>query len=427
MPSQEESAPPLIRRPPGEDVIFVDFQKAEYSLDFKIRRNFIESATVTTEIWFKALDAGFPAFDFTGPAQTKVNLDGNIDSEFVLSTFPELAEKYSFVPMRLETGTPHTLTCQHDLIRVRGFGLHLKAMGGGVRFRLAMDDTGLGAHFSGNYWPSNFEYDRFPSSIKINIEGTNVEHAILTNGELSTNRPNHFNVEFPDTFTTSSPFLDIVPKNSFEFDERPYTNKNGRPVTIRAYTEVESGRSNETTRLRGFLDKAEDCLGKLEDEIAPYPYSDLLIHARKTGLWGMEYSAATSSSLAALNHELNHLYFARCITPINGNSGWIDEAIAEWAETYYQSRTKPPDYRSNMGGRSKYVRATHVAAYTKGRDLLAFWEHKYADEGGLKSALPEYFEQFKFKSISTEEFHEFLTGRFGESINADFDRYVYGR
>jgi hypothetical protein len=80
-----------------------------------------------------------------------------------------------------------------------------------------------------------------------------------------------------------------------------------------------------------------------------------------------------------------------------------------------------------MGGRSEYIRATHVSSYTKGRDLLAWWRHKYRENYDLKTALRGYFEEFKFGPSSTEKFQEFLRDRFGNSIDEDFEQYVYDK
>ena len=431
--SDVDSVPKPFSLRDGDQVVFVDVQNAEYVLNFFISNNFVEKVTTTTTIQFTTRDSGFPAFDFTFPVEKidKVELDST-ETRFVPATFPvnDYKESYSYVDAHVTAGKTHTLKCEHDLVEMRGFGLHLKAMGGGVRFRLAMADTGYGAHFSGNYWPSNFEFDQFGSKVTISIHGADdVKHVLYTNGKFLEKNGNHFVVQYPEEFTTSFPFLDLVPENRFLSDEDTYEQEKGEDVGIQVYTERSGGHDEGQLKriLRNFLDTAKESLRQLERDIGPYPYSNLVIHARKSGRFGMEYAGATSSSLPALTHEINHSYFARCIAPVNGNAGWMDEAIAEWSEIGYASRETPPRYGSNMGGRSEYIRATHVSSYTKGRDLLAWWRHKYRENYDLKTALRGYFEEFKFGPSSTEKFQEFLRDRFGNSIDEDFEQYVYDK
>jgi hypothetical protein len=57
----------------------------------------------------------------------------------------------------------------------------------------------------------------------------------------------------------------------------------------------------------------------------------------------MEYCGATMTDPGALGHELTHSWFARGVMPANGNTGWIDEAVASWRDDGYPRASRAPN------------------------------------------------------------------------------------
>jgi hypothetical protein len=140
----------------------------------------------------------------------------------------------------------------------------------------------------------------------------------------------------------------------------------------------------------------------------------------------MEYAGATTTDLGSLRHELDHSYFARSITPANGDAGWIDEAIASWGDAGYPRSVAPPGGGANMGARSPYIRETHTSAYTLGRDFLKHLDHLLRDVGGLKRFLATYAERKRHSSVTAVEFQRLVEGFLGSPLGELFDRHVYG-
>ena len=91
--------------------------------------------------------------------------------------------------------------------------------------------------------------------------------------------------------------------------------------------------NNSDDILNQFVERTEHYINVLESNFGPFPHDSVTIFAKPgAGRGGMEYAGATATTLGSLRHELNHSYFARSAVPVNGNAGWIDEAIAEWEE-----------------------------------------------------------------------------------------------
>ena len=139
----------------------------------------------------------------------------------------------------------------------------------------------------------------------------------------------------------------------------------------------------------------------------------------------MEYAGATATEFGSLRHELDHSYFARSITPANGDAGWIDEAIASWGDIGYPSSPTPPSRTANMGDRSRYLRTTSRAAYRVGRDFLAHLDYVMRDQGGLKPMLSDYSANKRRTTVTASEFQSRAEVHHGASLEELFDTYVY--
>ena len=59
------------------------------------------------------------------------------------------------------------------------------------------------------WFPSNLIYDQFKINLELEIINTEIHHALFSNGQVTNFGPNHWKIEFPDTFTSLSPMLVI--------------------------------------------------------------------------------------------------------------------------------------------------------------------------------------------------------------------------
>ena len=193
---------------------------------------------------------------------------------------------------------------------------------------------------------------------------------------------------------------------------------NGRIIPIILY-------SRFSWSLNSAQKETLNVLKELEDRFGVWPHPSLTIYLAGQG--GMEYSGATMTSKSALGHELTHSYFARGVMPINGNAGWIDEAIASWRDSNYASKENLPYGSSNMSSHSNYRRYTDRDAYSHGRDFLKHINFRLESLGGLTSFLKGFHDKHTHTNISTELFKSSLEDFAGEDFSKEFNTHIYGK
>ena len=157
------------------------------------------------------------------------------------------------------------------------------------------------------------------------------------------------------------------------------------------------------------------------------PHPSFIAYGRMPGVGGMEHAGATATSFKALDHEMLHSYFAKGVMPANGNSGWIDEAIASWRDKGYQSNPTTGFTGSNLGAHSVYKRNTDDRAYGLGAAFMSYLDYKLHNSGGLKAFLRGYFQTYKHQVITTEHFKNNLEFFSGLDLNDDFNTYIWGQ
>jgi hypothetical protein len=167
---------------------------------------------------------------------------------------------------------------------------------------------------------------------------------------------------------------------------------------------------------------------QLEDDFGPYAHPKLVIHGLLKPRGGMEYVGATETSYVSLGHELLHMWFAKGVMPANGNSGWMDEAIASWFDNDYFGSALPFYQYANLGNHSPYTRKTDTRSYKYGRSFLAYLDTKMKFYGleGLKSFLRHFYQRHIFKNVTTDDFINDLHQWSGISFFSDFNQYVFG-
>ena len=142
----------------------------------------------------------------------------------------------------------------------------------------------------------------------------------------------------------------------------------------------------------------------------------------------MEYAGATETSIVSLGHELQHAYFAKGIHPANGNSGWLDEAIASWRDKGHQTKERPFYNSANLAAHNSYTRKTDKRSYEYGRSFMAYIDYQLKDIGkpGLKDFLRTFVEKRMHTTVTTEDFKSDLEEYSNMSFTEDFAQYIYG-
>lgn len=398
----------------GDQAVWVDFQSAEYKIIYDTN---IQRASAGTQITFYQAHHGKPLFDSVSEP-LKVLVNGEEVKTTLVST-PNGESVVRMVEKNLPPGH-HTLSLTTNIEHGVQFSTpklrkSYKRVSSAFFIRDLTDRM-----FLEQYLPTNLEYDSYKMMMDVEVIGTKRWHSLFANGKVTKYSNNHYRVDFPDYYTCSSVYFHLVPINKFVRDYTSYKSIDGRefPVTIYSKFRV----YNHFLKKKAFR-----VLKELENDYGPYPHDQLIIYG--TGLkGGMEHAGATETSITALGHELQHFYFAKGIHPANGNSGWLDEAIASWRDKGHQTHDAPFFESSNIGNHTVYTRKTDRRSYEYGRSFMAYLDHELKSAGhpGLKDFLRFYFNKRKFTQIKTQDFIDDLEEYSRMSFSSDFKQYIFG-
>ena len=390
----------------GGQAVFADFQEAQYKISYDLTS---KRAYAVATINFEMLESGFPIFDsVTSPVG--VWLDG----EKVTS---------------LETKTPQGETTARYVNKVTSLGSHELKIELPISTLVEFVDSGVKSafwtsdlderRFLERYLPANFEFDQVKMTFIVEFLGLKNKQVIYTNGSVLELDNNNYKIEYPSYYTASSIFFHTVPQGSTNELRFKLKSIDGRDIPAVVYF----SKSTWNTGLERLKAKTIEVFQELESDYGPFPHPTLTV--LQAGMGGMEYCGATMTDFSALGHELFHSYFARGVMPANGNSGWLDEALASWRDDGYQTST----YMSGSSGMSShpyYTRTTDRAAYTFGARFMSFLDGKLKSKGGLKPFMRHMVDKRVFSPLFVEEFIAEMSEFYGVSVQEDFKRYTFG-
>ncbi|MDJ0716813.1 MAG: hypothetical protein QNJ54_21790 [Prochloraceae cyanobacterium] len=412
-------APPKFINNSRQRVIFVDFISAIYELVFDVN---LQTATVNSNILFFSDSNGFPAISLKQPV-TSIQLDGE-EIGLEDQDSPDKEASFKILTKSVQPGR-HELKIANLITEEGARGLPIQWLSAPNRLHciFGMSDIHRDGGFLEAYMPSNYEYDHFRMRFSVKIINSTVEHSIFTNGATISTAAGEWNIDYPAFYTTSCPWFHLGPSDEYDLLQSEFASSDGRTIPILVYST--SAQVQRGLELERFKEHAFSVLGELELDFGPFPHDSVTIFATGIGQGGMEYAGATATRLGSLRHELDHSYFARSITPANGDAGWIDEAIASWGDIDYPSFASPPLRMSNMGQRSAYKRTTSRDAYTVGRDFLAHLDFVLRDRGGLRPVLADYAARKQHSTVTAREFQTLVESFYGASLEDLFNKYIY--
>jgi hypothetical protein len=400
-------APPDFNTANGR-AVFVDFESAEYNITYDVLR---KRTSVKSVIKFRSTKSGSPLFDLI-PNPKNVLLDGSPVS--VVETSAPNGQLLRLTNAIISPGI-HTLEMENSFSENVRYNFFSRRVSSAfwirdLKYRMFLEQ----------YVPSNFEYDQYRMTMNITFKGIkNSKQDIYTNGEVTQLTSNSFRIEFPSWFTVSCPYFHTTPKGQKKRLDFTYKSISGRDLPVTVYTSWWSRPSK-------FAEEVKKIFSELEADYGPWAHRGLVAYETFPGTGGMEHSGATQTSLAALDHEMLHSYFAKGIMPADGNAGWIDEAIASWRDYGYQRKPLPSYGGSNLGSGSRYQRHTDSRSYALGREFMAYLDYQLQDKGGLKAFLRGYFAAYKYTVITQEHFKNNLEFFSGLDLSGAFNTYIWG-
>jgi len=403
----------LSHRPRSFDVflgkaVFVDFREADYFITYDISK---KMAYAKAQIDFYMPENGYPIFDVVEEPRV-VFLNGELVSAPEVTT-PSSESTVRVVKKLLNVGY-YRLEVELPLKNLVEF------TDGGVKSAFWTTDLHE-RRFLERYLPASFEYDQVRMTFYLDFIGGERLQKIFTNGEIENFGSDRFKISYPDHFNVSSLFFHTVPEGTVVEKRDVLTSIDGRRIPLTMYIS-KSFFGGELASLQDIHEEAKKVFVELEKDYGAWPHPMLLIY--NAGRGGMEYCGATITELSALGHEMFHSYFARGYMPANGNSGWLDEALASWRDKGYQT-SETLIGKSKMSNHPYYTRTTDSEAYTFGEKFMRLMNHKVSTQGGLRPFMRNLISEKLFSPMFVEEFISEFENFYGISVKKDFEDYTF--
>jgi hypothetical protein len=391
--------------------VFVDFEEATYDITYDL---IAKKAEVVAKMRMHVVEEGAPIFDLI-QNPTSVTIDG-LEVQTTAIKTPANETTVRVIEKSLPLGA-YSLEIRVPLTTLVEF------TDNGVKNAFWVTDL-EDRFYLERYLPVNLEYDRMKMTFNVEFKGLKTKQHIFANGEVSWINASKAKIEFPEYFTVNSLYFHTTPVGSVELLESTYQSIDGRQIPVAIYMAKSMSASST---LNTFKTDIQRIMSELEKDYGPFRHHNITVYNASLahmGLGGMEYAGATVTNRSALAHELFHSYFARGVTPANGNAGWIDEALASWRDNGY-NRSGSFSGTSSMASRPYYTRKTDTAAYSFGARFMAFLDGKFSSKGGLKPFMNKLLEKKLFTPIFTEDFIAEMEGFYGEKVEDLFKAHVY--
>ncbi len=169
-------------------------------------------------------------------------------------------------------------------------------------------------------------------------------------------------------------------------------------------------------------------LRELQRELGPFPMAQGLSVVLTQAGGGMEYYGATTTSLAALQHEVFHMYFGCSTVARSYRDSWWDEAIDMWYDLSSRSAVRPisDGFRSGMvNDRSAIAKGFDTRAYREGASIF---QSVAVDVGGREQMvrfLRHLHERRSFDPFTTWQLADEIQAWSGVSFHGRFRSWLY--
>lgn len=389
--------------------VFADFTGAGYSITYDLEK---KEAKVVADIEVVTAEDGNIVFDSL-QEPTLVTIDGEETSAALIAT-PSKETLVRAIKKSVSAGT-HVLKIEVPLVEAIAFSDE------GVRSAFWMGDL-TDRNYIEKYLPANFVYDRIPMIFKVTFKGSKNQQRIYTNGEVFRSEDGNATIIFKEDLSVACPYYHTAPVGSFPEKSFVINSIDGRELPAVVYINRDAGVDYEEKMTR-IMNNTIKIIAELENDYGPFPHDSVTVYVNAPS-GGMEYSGATITAESALGHELFHSYFARAVLPADGNSGWIDEALARWRDYGYPTNPTLAG-TSILAAHAPYTRATDRNAYEFGSKFFALQNYKLG--GKMKAFMRHMVETKSFEPITTEDLIAEMNAYFGTDVTPDFQQYIYGK
>ncbi len=371
---------------------------------------------------------GMPIFDLR-QTPIEVELDGEpLDPGLIGRRVLGEDDLRSFrvLNVELEPCSVHTLTIRYIVKKPQAGGSAEPNWGSNPRsldFGLHMADLRPG-RFLEMWVPANMPWDRYALHMHIRLEGAEVEHWLITNGEIQPLGENDWQLDYPE-ISSADPLILIVPGDKYEYLGGEHQAANGQLIPYELYFgKMVEDPEEERDKVLGTIDELILDLGDFPHEKLVVVFWDKLLGG------GMEYAGATTTSSNALRHEIFHSWWARGIEPANYSDGWIDEAWTTYVVKNGGLTSWPFDWQADpvmLFDDDPFARVTSLKSYDEGSRLFAGLSVVLGNEE-MHAIMASVGEDDPHRFLSTAELERLLYCEGGEQqqLRQAFHRFVYG-
>ena len=400
----------------------IDIDRLEGKVVFDLEKR---TAHAVADLWFQLSEDGMPIFDLRqdiGLAQLNGEaLDPELMSSHKVSA---RADSLRLLRRELKVGEEYHLHLEYPLAKPRSrAAIDIDWGEGAVSWDFYFSDLNPGRYME-MWFPSNLIYDHFGFEMELELRGAAEDHEIVTNAATRELAEHHWQLSFPKHYTAMSHMLVVIPTAHVERSEST-VKAGGQTVTIDVVR-----RKDTRVSLKEVHQATAASLRRFIQDSGPWPHGDRCTVFVWAGGRSMEYDGATTTAMAALEHEIHHSWWGRGVKPRSQNDGWWDEA---WT-VYYGDGRRANRRVLDAEGRATVLcsadpwnRITPDASYGVG--AVAF--HRIADvigEKELEAKMRALFEERALQTLSTQELEQYLHDVTGNDIVKQvFHRYVYGR
>jgi len=324
-------------------------------------------------------------------------------------------------------GSVHTLRVQYDLALPNSQleGSYLPALewsaGPKLRFVFGLSDLNR-ARYAEAWLPVNMVFDQHSINLDVQIINTTAAHSVITNGVVTNQGLNHWQISFPARSSSFSPLLEVRAADTLaQQTDTVLLPVSGKTVTIEAWKPTSS-----MVSLTAQINNIKTLLADNENDYGAYLHDDRFV-AFFNGTGGMEYEGGTTTSPGALLHETFHSWFARGVKPASQADGWWDEGFTTFHDDGADD-VIPFDFSDPpvlLCSRDPWQRHTPSNAYTDGSN---FWKGMASLLGvsNLNLLMGDLYDTHKGNPVSTQMIEEFLLSSGEAQVVDAFHRFVYG-
>ncbi|MFN4152646.1 MAG: hypothetical protein ACK4IX_17015, partial [Candidatus Sericytochromatia bacterium] len=177
-----------------------------------------------------------------------------------------------------------------------------------------------------------------------------------------------------------------------------------------------------------------ETIKKFETTIGQYAYDKLLVklYSLQEGdlplklEYSMEYGGAIVSRFELIPHEICHQWFGRGASPIDGQSGFVDEVICDWYD--YKNPVLKPKLRKPtlLSSKDNFTLRTPEESYNEGV-FLGEIDYIYKKNNvDIYHILRDFYQKYRLSNYSTNDFIKFFEKYNYKDLKPYFKRYVYG-